>query len=86
MIFGLQGIMTLIISDTTGMEEMMAMPGAHNMMAQGGAGGAAPGQQPDFTGAFKSEKQNYELLSYKPQLEDVEDALLLKWKESKKTR
>ena len=52
------------------------------MGAQGGAAGGAPGQQ-DFGAAFKSEKQNYELLSYKHHLEDVEEALILKWKESK---
>jgi hypothetical protein len=83
LIFGLQGLMSLIISDTKGMEEMMMMPGAQNMMGpQGGAGGAM-GQPQDFGAAFKSEKSNYELMSYKTYLEDVEDALLLKMKEKK---
>ena len=56
------------------------MPGTE-MMGGAAQGGAAPGQPQDFGGVFKSEKQNYELLNYKPHLEDVEDALLLKWKE-----
>lgn len=34
----------------------------------------------DFNGIFKAEKENYEILNYKFALEDVEDALIAKYK------
>ena len=40
----------------------------------GGMGGK------DFNPIFKAEKENYEILNYKFVLEDVEDALIAKYK------
>ena len=35
--------------------------------------------QKNYTALFKSEKENYEILSYKFRLDDVEDAFLAKY-------
>ena len=34
----------------------------------------------DYNGVFKAEKENYEILNWKFELEDVEDALIIKYK------
>ena len=47
------------------------------MMMQGG-GGMGGGK--DFNQVFKAEKENYQILHYKFALEDVEEALIAKYK------
>ena len=67
-----------MIRDTKALEEsMMAQAGA-NMMMQQQMGGGGPGK--DFNQVFKVERENYQILNYKFALEDVEDALIAKYK------
>ena len=80
LIYGLSGILSLLIKDTKALEEsMMAQAGGNAMMMQQGMGG--PGK--DFNGVFKAELQNYQILNYKFHLEDVEDAFIAKYKNMK---
>jgi hypothetical protein len=66
-----------MISDTKALEEsMMAQAGGSMMMQQNMMGG--PGK--DFNQVFKVERENYQILNYKFALEDVEDALIAKYK------
>jgi hypothetical protein len=79
LIFGLQGVMGLILADSEGLEDMnAAMMGPQAQMMQG-AGGMEP---KNFPAMFKSEKENYEILNYKFKLEDAEDAFLARYKSS----
>jgi len=39
---------------------------------------SGPGK--DFNGIFKAERENYEILNWSHHLEDVEDALIAKYK------
>ena len=55
---------------------MMAQAGG--AMMQQGQGMMGGGK--DFNNIFKAEKENYEILNWKFELEDVEDALILKYK------
>lgn len=75
LVFGLNQLLALLLSDSKTIEEMekMAMGGA--MMA-----GAQSGQAKDFTKLFKAEKDYYEIISYKFALEDVEEAFILRHK------
>eukprot|EP00347_Sterkiella_histriomuscorum_P016616 403352504 len=79
LIFGLQGLMNLILGDSDGMDDMNSMmPNPAQMM------GGQPGmEQKNFAALFKSEKENYEILNYKFRLEDAEDAFLYKYKKNK---
>ena len=66
-----------MITDRKALEE--------SMMAQ--AGGAMMQQQQqmmgggkDYNGIFKAEKENYEILNWKFELDDIEDAFIIKYK------
>jgi len=76
LIYGLNGILGLLLADSKTIEEMELMASGANMM-QGGGG--AMGQPKNFTQIFKGEKDFYEILSYKFALDDVEDAFLHKF-------
>ena len=73
MIYGLNGILGLLLADTKTIEEMELMASGANMM-QGNQM-----QQKNFMAMFKAEKDYYEIISYKFALEDVEDAFLHKF-------
>jgi hypothetical protein len=78
--YGLSGILGLILQDSKSIEEMEMMQQSGGMMgagAQGGAAGAMGGK--NFTNLFKGEKDYYELVKYDQFLEDAEDAFLLKF-------
>lgn len=78
LIYGLQGILGLIIGDSEGLDEMSNMmmgPQAQMMSAAGGMG-----EQKNYQAIFKSEKENYEILNYKFKLDDAEDAFLYRYK------
>ena len=76
LIFGLQGMMSLILSDQEGLDEMnSAMMGPQAQMMQGAGGMEAK----NFPLLFKSEKENYELINHTFRLEDAEDAFLAKY-------
>lgn len=73
MIYGLNGILGLLLADTKTIEEMELMASGANMMQ-------ANAMQPkNFDQLFKAEVMNYEIVSYKFALEDVEDAFLHKF-------
>ena len=73
LIYGLNGILGLLLADTKTIEEMELMASGANMM-QGNQ------MQPkNYTALFKAEKDYYEIISYKYALEDVEDAFLHKF-------
>lgn len=75
LVYGLNGILAMIIQDSKTIEEMeMMASGAH--MMQGGGQGA----QKNYKNLFKGERDAYDLMNYKFGLEDVEDAFLLKFK------
>ena len=80
LIYGLQGILSLIISDAEGLDDMNMMMGPQAQMMQ--AAGAM-GEQKNYQAIFKSEKENYEIINYKFKLEDAEDAFLMKYKRTK---
>ena len=66
-----------MITDRKALEEtMMAQAGGAMMQQQQNmmAGGK------DYNGIFKAEKENYEILNWKFELEDVEDAFIIKYK------
>ncbi len=65
-----------MISDTKALEESMMAQAGGNMMMQQGMGGTGK----DFNQVFKIERENYQILNYKFALEDVEDALIAKYK------
>ena len=55
------------------------------MMAQAGTqmmqqGGGMMGGSKDFNPILKAEKENYEILNWKFELDDVEDAFVVKYK------
>jgi hypothetical protein len=77
LIYGLQGVLSLIVGDTEGLDDMTAMMNPQMQMMQGAAGGM---EQKNYQALFKGEKENYELIDYKFRLEDAEDAFLAKFK------
>ena len=76
LIFGLQGVMSLILGDSEGLDDMAATMMPQAQMMQGGMGG----EQKNYTALFKNEKENYEIINYKFKLDDAEDAFLAKHK------
>eukprot|EP00352_Strombidinopsis_acuminata_P005032 CAMPEP_0176355426 /NCGR_PEP_ID=MMETSP0126-20121128/13287_1 /TAXON_ID=141414 ORGANISM="Strombidinopsis acuminatum, Strain SPMC142" /NCGR_SAMPLE_ID=MMETSP0126 /ASSEMBLY_ACC=CAM_ASM_000229 /LENGTH=82 /DNA_ID=CAMNT_0017708073 /DNA_START=636 /DNA_END=882 /DNA_ORIENTATION=+ len=74
LVFGLNGLIGLLMADSKSIQEMEAMATGAAMMQQGN-----PMQQKNFTQLFKAEKDNYEILNYKSTLDDAEDAFLLKF-------
>lgn len=73
LIYGLNGILGLFLADTKTIEEMELMASGANMMQ-------ANSMQPkNYENMFKAEAMNYEIVSYKFALEDVEDAFLIKF-------
>lgn len=69
-----------MISDTKALEEsLMAQSGGNMMMQQGNPMGGGK----DFNQVFKAERENYQILNYKFALEDVEEALIAKYKKQK---
>eukprot|EP00355_Strombidium_rassoulzadegani_P008704 CAMPEP_0168615702 /NCGR_PEP_ID=MMETSP0449_2-20121227/4641_1 /TAXON_ID=1082188 /ORGANISM="Strombidium rassoulzadegani, Strain ras09" /LENGTH=256 /DNA_ID=CAMNT_0008656451 /DNA_START=107 /DNA_END=874 /DNA_ORIENTATION=- len=75
LIYGLSGILSLMITDTKALEEtLMAQSGNMMMQNQNMMGGGK-----DFNQVFKVEKENYEILNWKFALEDIDDAFIAKY-------
>jgi len=73
LIYGLNGILGLLLSDSKTIEEMELMQSGANMMQ-------ANSMQPkNYPALFKAEMDYYEIINYKFALEDVEDAFLYKF-------
>lgn len=82
-LYGLQGVQSLLIGDSNLMEDMkmgmgMGMGGGDQ---QGAAG--MPGQPKDWKALFKSEGQNYEIMTHEFALAHAEDEVLRQHKENK---
>jgi hypothetical protein len=75
LIYGLNGILGLILADNKTIEDMEMMNPSQMMGAQNPA-------QKNYKQMFKVEKDNYEILNYKFGLEDVEEAFLYKYSSS----
>lgn len=75
LIYGLSGILSLMITDTKALEEsIMAQSGNMMMQNQNMMGGGK-----DYNQVFKVEKENYEILKWEYALDDVEDAFIAKY-------
>ena len=74
LIYGLNGVLALILQDQKTIEEMEMMASGAGMMQQNNM------QPKNFKNLFKNEKDAYDLLNYKFALEDVEEAFLFKFK------
>jgi len=72
LVYGLNGILGLVLADNKTIEEMEMMASGAGMMNQ-------QGQQKNYKALFKAEKDFYEILNYKFALDDVEDAFLHKF-------
>ena len=72
MVYGLNGILGLVLADNKTIEEMEQMASGAAMMQQ-------QGQPKNYKVLFKAEKEFYEILNYKFALTDVEDAFLHKF-------
>lgn len=70
---GVDDLLRLIITDTKALEEAINTARQGNMM-QGAPGGT------DFNKVFAAEKENYDIINWKFELDDVEDALIAKYK------
>ena len=77
LVFGLNGILGLILADNKTIEEMEMMASGAGMM-----GGAQQGAAKNYKALFKAEKDFYEILNYKFALDDVEDAFMHKFGKS----
>ena len=71
MVYGINGVLGLVLSDNKTIEEMEMMASGAAMMNQG--------QPKNYKLLFKAEKDFYEILNYKFALDDVEDAFLHKF-------
>lgn len=76
--YGLNGILGLVLADNKTIEEMEMMASGAAMM--GGQMGGPGGQPKNYKALFKGEKDFYEILNYKFALEDVEEAFLQKFR------
>ena len=76
LIYGLSGILQLLITDRAALAESMMAQAGTQMMNQGGM----MGQSKDYNPILKAEKENYEILNWKFELDDVEDAFVVKYK------
>ena len=89
MIYGLSGILSLMITDRKALEEtMMAQAGTQMMNQQNMMGGGKDLRRgsadflyfvQNYNNVFKAEKENYEILNWKFALDDVEDAFIAKY-------
>ena len=72
LIYGLNGVLGLLLQDSKSIEEMELMASGAGMMQQNGM------QQKNYKALFKSEREFYELVGYEHKLDDVEESFLLK--------
>jgi hypothetical protein len=66
-----------LITDRAALAESMMAQAGTQMMQQGGG---MMGGSKDFNPILKAEKENYEILNWKFELDDVEDAFIVKYK------
>jgi ribosomal protein L27 len=64
----------LIISDRKALEEALEAQAGTQMM-----NGKGMGMGQDYNGIFKAEKENFEIINWKSNLDDVEEAFLAKY-------
>ena len=72
LVYGLNGILGMLIQDNKTIEEMEMMASGAQMMNQNAG-------QKNYKALFKAEKDAYDMLDYKFALDDVEEAFLFKF-------
>ena len=77
LIYGLQGIMGLLLQDQKTLEEMELMASGAGMVQQNQM------QQKNYNNLFKAERENYEIVSYEFKLDNIEEAFILRHKNAK---
>ena len=77
LIYGLSGIMMLLITDKKALQDALEAQAGTQMMNK-----PMMGATQDFNNVFKAEKENYEIINWKFHLDDVEDAFLAKYAQS----
>ena len=65
-----------MITDRAALAESMMATSGTQMMQQGGG---MMGGSKDYNPILKAEKENYEILNWKFELEDIEDAFVVKY-------
>ena len=70
-------MLRLIISDRKALDDAINASRQGSMGMMGGAAGPPGGT--NFTNVFKNEKENYAILNWKFELDDVEEALIAKY-------
>lgn len=80
LLYGLQGVQSLLIGDSNIMEDMKM-----GMMGGGQPTEGAPGQPKEWPKIFKAEKENYDIMTHKFELENAEDELLASYKKQKRS-
>ena len=70
---GVDDLLRLIITDTKALEEAINTSRQGQMMQQSPVG-------TDFNKVFEAERGNYDIINWKFELDDAEDALIAKYK------
>ena len=78
LVYGLNGVMALLLADQKTIEEMELMASGAGMMQQ-----QAGMQQKNYQNLFKAEKEYYEIVAYDFKLENIEEEFLLRHKATK---
>ena len=78
LIYGLNGVLGMVLQDSKSIEEMELMASGAGMMQQGGQM-----QQKNYNALFKSEREFYDLIGYEFKLDDIEESYLLKYRSAK---
>jgi len=77
LIYGLNGVLGLMLSDSKSIEEMELMASGAGMMQQNQM------QQKNYNALFKNEREFYDIIGYDFKLDDIEESYLLKHRASK---
>lgn len=73
LVYGLNGLMGLILQDQKTIEEMELMASGAGMMQQQNSM-----QQKNYKLLFKAESENYELINYEYKLDEIEAAFVMR--------
>jgi len=77
LIYGLNGVLGLLLQDSKSIEEMELMASGAGMMQQNQM------QQKNYKALFKGEREFYDIIGYEFKLDDIEDSFILKHRAGK---
>ena len=80
LVYGLNGIMALILADQKTIEEMELMASGAGMMQQ-----QNQMQAKNYKALFKTEAESYTIINYQSKLDDIEEAFVLQHRARKTT-